>query len=220
MAKQMRCPGCHLRLRPTLKLLVEQAKLEWGQRSGGTFSDAPIPEAAAQSFSCQRCGALLDRDAMVRGKYNERLPLPAGLQTPLVVVAVGYLFGWLYGWGPFAGIVAGLVTAALSLTMLIPLHHNRLENRMLGQLGLPPSRVDWSEAIAFIAILLVMPGIATFLYRTMGWPGLIGTIVVGIALLVYVSFMGDKDTSETVDEVIAPRDSRPIEDSAYPERRD
>jgi hypothetical protein len=218
MAKQMRCPGCHMRLRPTLKLLVEQAKLEC-QQSGGTFTDAPIPEAAAQSFPCQRCGTLFDRGALVRGKYDERLPLPVVLEAPLVGVMVGYLFGWLYGWGPFAGTVTGLVAAAFSLSMLIPLHHNRVENHMLGQLGLPSSRVDWSEAIAFIAIALVMPGIATFLYRTMGWPGLISTTVVGIALLVYVSFMGDNDSSETVDEVIAPRDSQQVEDSVPRELR-
>jgi hypothetical protein len=56
--------------------------------------------------------------------------------------------------------------------------------------------------------VLLMPGIATFLYRTIGWPGLIGTAVVGVALLVYVSFMGDKDDGETADDLIAPRDSQ------------
>lgn len=194
MASHMRCPACHLRLRATMKLLVEQAKLEWRQeqkKSRNKVVDDPVPEDDARSFPCHRCGTPIEHGKMVRGAYDERVPAPVVLEAPLAGVAVGFLFGSLYGWGMVAGIVTGLVGAAISMTMLVPLHHNVSENRMLKRLGLPPAWGDWSEAIAFIAIVLVMPGIATLLYNMMGWTGLIGTTVVGIALLVYISFKGD-----------------------------
>ena len=189
MASHMRCPACHLRLRATIKLLVEQAKLEWRQeqkKSGKKIADDPLPEDDARSFPCHRCGAPIEHGAMVRGAYDERLPLPVVLEVPLAGVATGFLFGTLYEWGTIAGIVTGLVGAAISMTILVPLHHNVSENRMLKRLGLPPSWGDWSEAIAFTAIVLIMPGIATLLYHMMGSIGFIGATAVGMALLAYM----------------------------------
>jgi hypothetical protein len=195
----------------TPALQADQA--EWASRtrqqeSGVAFVDWPTPETDTRSFGCSRCGTAIERGALVRGLYDEKIPGWLFVEAPLVAIGVGYLVGWLLEWGEIWGIIAGVVALAVSGKTFFSLHHDLIENRKLADKGLPRHQQSVVPAATLIASLIVVPCIATLLYRNMGWVAMSVAVVVMIAIGVGVETWRSRTRREALRSYVADSNRR------------
>jgi len=194
VSKYVRCPGCHLRMETAPALQADQKGLAWKtkhEESGTAFVNWPSPESDPRAFPCSRCTTPIQRGLLVKGLYNETIPHPLVVEVPVVTVVIAYLIGWIFGWGIVAGIIAGAIAFWASTRIFFDLHHGLVENHKLVERGLPRIDLGLDGAAKLVGGLLVL-GIATGLYQSMGWLAVVTAAVVVIAVLATINRIIEK----------------------------